>query len=40
MGDKHVGVIGFGEVGSTFSNAMAERGAQILVYDELLEQEG
>lgn len=40
MGDKNVGVIGFGEVGSTFSNAMAKRGAKILVFDELLEQEG
>jgi 3-hydroxyisobutyrate dehydrogenase-like beta-hydroxyacid dehydrogenase len=40
MGDKYVGVIGFGEVGSTFSNTMAKRGAQILVYDELFEQEG
>ena len=40
MGEKTVGVIGFGEVGSVFSNAMAERGAHILVYDELLEQEG
>lgn len=40
MGDNYVGVVGFGEVGSTFSNAMADRGAQVLVYDELFEQEG
>ncbi|OGO20412.1 MAG: hypothetical protein A2Z14_16425 [Chloroflexi bacterium RBG_16_48_8] len=38
-GDIYVGVIGFGEVGSTFSNTMAERGAFILVHDSRLEQD-
>ncbi len=40
MVPKRIGFVGFGEVGSTFSKAMAERGGQILVYDVLLSQEG
>ncbi|NIS82738.1 MAG: DUF1932 domain-containing protein [Anaerolineales bacterium] len=39
MGVECIGVLGFGEVGSMFSNAMAERGARILVYDSLFEHE-
>lgn len=39
MNIENIGVIGFGEVGSTFSNALAERGARILVYDSLFEQD-
>lgn len=35
--DKRIGVLGFGEVGSTISKAMAERGARILVYDVLVD---
>jgi 3-hydroxyisobutyrate dehydrogenase-like beta-hydroxyacid dehydrogenase len=37
---KRIGFIGFGEVGSTFSAVMAEKGAQVLAYDILLDQEG
>jgi 3-hydroxyisobutyrate dehydrogenase-like beta-hydroxyacid dehydrogenase len=40
MGDRRIGIIGFGEVGSMFSNVMAERGARVRVYDALLEEEG
>lgn len=40
MNVPQIGVIGFGEVGSTFSNKMAERGASVRVYDTLLEERG
>jgi 3-hydroxyisobutyrate dehydrogenase-like beta-hydroxyacid dehydrogenase len=40
MVTKYIGFIGFGEVASTFSKAMAEKGGTILVYDVLLSQEG
>lgn len=40
MVPKRIGFVGFGEVGSTFSKAMAEKGGQILVYDALLSQQG
>ena len=36
----YIGVVGFGEVGATFSNALAERGGRILVYDALLSESG
>lgn len=35
-----IGFVGFGEVGSIFSKAMREKGAEILVYDILLSQKG
>lgn len=35
-----IGFIGFGEVGSVFSKAMQDNGAEILVYDILLSQKG
>jgi 3-hydroxyisobutyrate dehydrogenase-like beta-hydroxyacid dehydrogenase len=38
MGAIKVGFIGFGEVGSIFSRAMREAGAEVLVYDVLLDQ--
>jgi len=40
MVPKYIGFVGFGEVGSTFSKAMAEKGALIHVYDGLISQEG
>jgi len=40
MTPVRIGFIGFGEVGSVFSKAMWEKGAEILVYDILLSQKG
>lgn len=40
MTPVRIGFIGFGEVGSAFSKAMREKGAEILVYDILLSQKG
>lgn len=39
MGITSIGFIGFGEVGSIFSDAMGKNGAAILVYDSLLTSE-
>lgn len=39
MSGEVIGFIGFGEVASVFSRAMIENGAQIRVYDSLLETE-
>ncbi|MGD2200754.1 MAG: NAD(P)-binding domain-containing protein [Candidatus Bathyarchaeota archaeon] len=37
MRELDIGVIGFGEVGSTFSRALTEAGAQVTAYDILLD---
>jgi len=38
--DIKVGILGCGEVGSTFAGAISRCGAQVTVYDKLLEQDG
>ena len=40
MASVKLGFIGFGEVGSTFTKAMSQHGADIIVYDLLLDQPG
>jgi len=40
MVGKRIGVVGFGEVGSTLSKTIAAKGGEILIYDILLSHEG
>lgn len=37
---QRIGIVGFGEVGSTLSKTIATKGGEILIYDILLSQEG